>query len=179
MRLTRIKDRGQRISRNPASKPIYQRRMLEALARGLSPRRAAEAAGLGRSTAFLWRQQDPEFAAKWNEAVAEGIDLLEDEARRRAVDGYNERPIFRDGVQVGEIRTYSDRLLIFLLKRRRPEVFARPRDANPPNGFGPHAPRKSWAEVLAQFERLGLPAPKIEGDYEENDPREHTPEKDC
>ena len=125
--------------------------MLEALARGLSPRRAAEAAGLGRSTAFLWRQQDPEFAAKWNEAVAEGIDLLEDEARRRAVDGYNERPIFRDGVQVGEIRTYSDRLLIFLLKRRRPEVYARPRDANPPNGFGPRAPgslgRKCWRSL--------------------------------
>ena len=56
-----------------------------------------------------------------DEAVAEGIDLLEEEARRRAVDGVNKRPIYHRGVQVGEIAQYSDKLLIFLLERRRPE----------------------------------------------------------
>lgn len=44
------------------------------------------------------------FAAEWDEAVDEGTDVLEDVAFRRAVDG-------------------SDRLLIFLLKARRPEKF--------------------------------------------------------
>ena len=81
----------------------------------MSPARAATAAGVGRSTAYLWRQEDPEFAAKWDEAVAEGIDRLESEAYRRAVAG-------------------SDKLLIFLLERRRPEVWARPK-ANRPEGF--------------------------------------------
>jgi hypothetical protein len=94
MRLARINDRAKRISRNPASKPTYKRRMLEALALGMSPTHAANAAGIGRSTAYLWRQEDPEFAAKWDEAVADGIDCLEDEAYRRAM-------------------AYSDKLLMF------------------------------------------------------------------
>ena len=38
--------------------------MLGALASGMSPRRAADAAGVGRSTAYLWRQEDPEFQGK-------------------------------------------------------------------------------------------------------------------
>ena len=103
MTLTQIKNRAPRKSRNPASKPVYERRMLEALARGMSPARAGRTAGVGRSTVYLWRREDPEFAQKWDDAVADGIDLLEDEARRRALEG-------------------SDKLLMFLLERRRPEV---------------------------------------------------------
>ena len=161
MRLTRIKDRPQRISRNPKSRLAYQRRMLEALARGMSPTPAARAAGLGRSTAYLWRQSDPDFAAKWDEAVAEGIDLLELEARRRAVDGFNKRPIYHRGVQVGEITQYSDKLLIFLLERRRPEVWSRSRNANCPAGFARShdAEVETKEEVLARYKLLGLPAP--------------------
>jgi hypothetical protein len=160
MRLTRING-AQRISRNPASKPKYQRRMLEALASGLSPARAAKAAGVGRSTAYLWRRQDPEFARKWDEAVVEGIDLLEEEARRRAVDGFNERPVYHRGVIVGEIREYSDKLLMFLLKRRMPEVYGK--DANRPRGFARShdASRKvdtKEEEVRERIKRLGLEA---------------------
>lgn len=177
MTLTQIKDRPQRISRNPKSRLAYQRRMLEALARGISPTSAARAAGLGRSTAYLWRQSDPDFAAKWDEAVAEGIDLLEEEARRRAVDGVNKRPIYHRGVQVGEIAQYSDKLLIFLLERRRPEVWSRSRNANCPAGFArsyeasEKVERKvvSSEEALARIKELGLPIPVIEGDYEELD----------
>jgi hypothetical protein len=45
-------------------------------------------------------------------AVADGIDLLEDEARRRALEG-------------------SDKLLMFILQRRRPEVWAPPKPNRP------------------------------------------------
>ena len=72
MRLTRIKGRAQRISRNPASTPTYKRRLLEALELGMSPTSAAKAAGVGRSTAYLWRREDPAFAQKWDDAVAHG-----------------------------------------------------------------------------------------------------------
>ena len=154
MTLTQIKDRPQRISRNPKSRLAYQRRMLEALARGISPTSAARAAGLGRSTAYLWRQSDPDFAAKWDEAVAEGIDLLEEEARRRAVDGVNKRPIYHRGVQVGEIAQYSDKLLIFLLERRRPEVWSRSRNANLPAGFA--------RSYLHQFLASGCDVPRCD-----------------
>jgi hypothetical protein len=168
MSLTRINDRARRISRNPASKPTYQRRILEALAHGMSPARAANAAGVGRSTAYLWRQEDPEFAAKWDEAVAEGIDRLEDEVYRRAVEGVK-RPVYRGGVLVGEITKYSDKLLMFLLQRRRPEVYARS------HGASGNVDTKvlSVEEARSRFEKLGLPVALFEGDYEELDaPRE-------
>ena len=181
MRLPRING-AQRKSRNPASKPTYEGRMLEALARGMSPGYAANAAGVGRSTAYLWRQQDPQFAQKWDEAVAEGIDCLEEEARRRAVEGVK-RPVYRGGVFVGEITKYSDRLLIFLLKTRRPEVYDRSRNAKRPEGFarshdGSGKKVYTKEEGLARLKELGLPTSLFEGDYEVDAPRERetTPE---
>lgn len=48
--------------------------------------------------------------------------MLEDEARRRAVDGVDE-PVFQGGELVGHVRRYSDRLLEFLLRGRRPTVY--------------------------------------------------------
>ena len=50
------------------------------------------------------------------------VPNLEDEARRRALQGV-EKPVFREGRQVGTVTEYSDTLLIFLLKARRPEKF--------------------------------------------------------
>ena len=159
MRLTRINDRAQRISRNPASKPTYQRRMLKALALGMSPVRAAKVAGVGRSTGYLWRQEDPEFAQKWDEAVAEGIDRLEDEAHRRAVEGVK-HPVYRGGVLVGEMTKYSDKLLMFLMKRRRPEVYARSHDGSR------KVDSMSVEEARLRLKELGLRLPLIGGDYE-------------
>lgn len=48
--------------------------------------------------------------------------MLEQEARRRAVDGVEDFRLDRDG---GEhtFRRYSDTLLIFLLKAKRPDVY--------------------------------------------------------
>jgi hypothetical protein len=41
--------------------------------------------------------------------------MLEAEARRRAVQGWDE-PVFHQGRKVGTIRKYSDRMLEILLK---------------------------------------------------------------
>ena len=109
---------------------------------------------MGRSTAYLWRREDPAFSAKWDDAVADGVDLLEDEARRRALAG-------------------SDKLLMFILERRRPEVWGRAK-ANRPEGFarshdaGGKVDTKfpSLEEVQARLKALGLPILEIEGDYE-------------
>lgn len=84
---------------------------------------ACRAADLGcRDTAYKLYRGDPEFARLWDEAVDEAMDRLEEEARRRAVDG-TRRPVFYKGVQVGAVREYSDLLLIFLLKGGRPEKY--------------------------------------------------------
>jgi hypothetical protein len=50
------------------------------------------------------------------------VDTLEAEADRRAAEG-TLRPVFYKGEQCGEIREYSDTLLIFRLKALRPEKY--------------------------------------------------------
>ena len=50
------------------------------------------------------------------------MDRLENAARKRAEFGV-ERPVFQHGAEVGTVTDYSDNLLMFLLKGRRPEVF--------------------------------------------------------
>jgi Bacteriophage Sf6, terminase small subunit-like len=84
--------------------------------------RACADTGFSRNAAYQWRADDPEFAAKWDRAVEIGTDALEDEAPRRAHDG-TEKPVFQQGKQVGTVREYSDTLMIFMLKARRPDRF--------------------------------------------------------
>lgn len=82
---------------------------------------SVEAAGIGRSTVYEWREKDGTFAKEWDTALADASDVLEAEARRRAVEGTQE-PVFYQGVKVDTVRKYSDLLLIFLMKaanRRR------------------------------------------------------------
>jgi hypothetical protein len=77
---------------------------------------------LSRQRFYELRARDATFAEEWSRAVDEGTDRLEDEAHRRAVEGVPE-PIFSRGEVVGERRVYSDRLIEFLLKARRPAVY--------------------------------------------------------
>jgi hypothetical protein len=97
-------------------------RFLTALRRGLPVSAAAAAAGFDRVTAWRWRESIPGFRAAWDDAYAEGGDAIEEEARRRAMDGWDE-PVFQGGEHVGVIRRYSDRLLERLLKGRKPELY--------------------------------------------------------
>lgn len=84
---------------------------------------AARAAGLPRRSAYQLRDHDPAFREDWEQALEEALDDLEAELRRRAIEGV-EKPVFYAGKPCGTIRTYSDQLGVFLLKCRRPEVFA-------------------------------------------------------
>jgi hypothetical protein len=83
---------------------------------------AADAIGIHRQRAYEHRQHDQEFAQRWEAIVDRATDEMEAEARRRAVEGC-EKPIFYKGEAVGTVREYSDTLLIFLLKARRPHVY--------------------------------------------------------
>jgi hypothetical protein len=102
---------------------------LEVLAKTGIVGEAAKAAGFNRRTAYRYRLEDPEFASDWDDAVEQAVDMLEKEAWRRASQGVL-KPIFQGGDQVGEVREYSDTLLIFLLKGNRPRKFHRPTDVN-------------------------------------------------
>jgi len=84
--------------------------------------RACAAISLTRTRVYEWRAADPLFATAWDEAVELGTDELEEEARRRAFAGVEE-PVFYQGEECGAVRKYSDTLLIFLLKGRRPDKY--------------------------------------------------------
>ncbi len=87
-----------------------------------SQSRAALIAGVDRTTVWMWRQRDAEFVEAMKVAHVLACESLEDEARRRAVDGV-EKPVFQQGRHVGNITEYSDTLLIFLAKGAMPEKY--------------------------------------------------------
>lgn len=83
---------------------------------------ACEVAKVGRSTVYEARQQDEAFALAWHDIEEETTERMEREAFRRGVEGV-EKPVFQGGKEVGRIKDYSDTLLIFMLKARRPEKY--------------------------------------------------------
>lgn len=95
---------------------------LEALAAGWSTRHAAAQSGRSHQRFYELRDRDETFAGAWDAAVELGTKRLEDEAMRRAAEGWDE-PVYQKGELVGYIRRYSDQLLMFLLRGRRPEVY--------------------------------------------------------
>jgi hypothetical protein len=52
---------------------------------------ACRAAGIGRSAAYAWKNDDPAFAAAWSEAEEEAADKLEKVAWERATQGLSDR----------------------------------------------------------------------------------------
>lgn len=93
------------------------------LAEGFSVKRAAEAQKLDRMWFYEERRADEDFAKAWDEAIEAGSDMMEDEARRRAIEGITEPVGWFQGSPGGYVQRYSDNLLMFLLKGRRPEKF--------------------------------------------------------
>ena len=84
--------------------PEAKQKFLDALSQGHSIKLACEAGMFGRSAVYSWRREDPKFAEAWDAAFESGTDVLEDEARRRALEK-------------------SDVLMITLLKARRPQQY--------------------------------------------------------
>lgn len=66
---------------------------------------ACRAAKIGRSAAYAWRNDDPDFAAAWADAEETAVDKLEKAAWVRAT------------------ADKSDRMLEILLKAHRPEKY--------------------------------------------------------
>jgi hypothetical protein len=99
-----------------------KKKVLEALAKTGVITYAARKAGVARQTVYAWCADDPDFKAAFDEALVASTELLEAEAYRRAHDGVL-KPVFQGGQRVGSIREYSDTLLIFLLKARKPETY--------------------------------------------------------
>ena len=77
-------------------------------------------------TSFYTRNwlEDRQFQAAVERARLMAIDVLEDEATRRAVEGVEEPVGWYKGEPGGYVRRYSDTLLIFRLKGELPQKYA-------------------------------------------------------
>lgn len=83
---------------------------------------AAELAGIDRQAHYRWLKDDPDYPALFADADEKACEKLEQEARRRAIEGVGE-PVFYKGEPCGTVQKYSDTLLIFLLKGAMPEKY--------------------------------------------------------
>lgn len=83
---------------------------------------AARAAGYSRQWAYQIRASDPDFAAEWDDAIDESMDVAEGEIYRRAVRGVVKR-VFYKGEEIDRVREYSDTLLMFMAKAYRPDKY--------------------------------------------------------
>jgi len=112
-----------------------KRAYLAALSETGNKSRATEIAGIDRSTPYTkqWLE-DSEFQEGVHRAEHMAADLLEEEARRRAVDGVSEPVGWYRGTAGGTVRRYSDTLLIFLLKGARPDKYRERMEHTGPDG---------------------------------------------
>lgn len=101
-----------------------QRRFIEALMNTGSVKSAAHAVNMTPEGAYALRRHPAaaSFAAAWEQALAAGIQRLEDHALDRALNG-EEVPVYSYGKLVGTRRVHNDRLLMFLLRNRAGERF--------------------------------------------------------
>lgn len=116
---------GEKYNRRPRTELTTENlgTFLDVLSQYGNVTRAAEAAAVSRTALYKRKAEDEEFAKAWDEAVQIGNKQLEDEARRRALEGVVEPVFDKDGNQTGERIKYSDTLLIFLLKGNNPDKF--------------------------------------------------------
>ena len=95
---------------------------LQTLAETGSVINAVRVAGTSRTRVYELRKTDPAFASAWDEAEVIAYDLLEEEARRRALEGVPQplvsagKLVRSDDGQPITTQRYSDSLLLALLK---------------------------------------------------------------
>lgn len=82
---------------------------------------AACEAGVTRKQVYNWLN-DPAFKKEFEEAEIEAIEILEQEIRRRAIEG-TKKPVFYRGYRCGYVREYSDSLAMFLARGLKPQKY--------------------------------------------------------
>ena len=97
-------DGGRKPGTSPKSAGEWKAVFLHSL--GIMPvvRVAAQKAGISRQVAYRTREQDPDFAAAWDSAKEDGVDLIEAALHKRA-------------------REKSDVAAIFMLKSHRRQIY--------------------------------------------------------
>ena len=113
--------------------------MLSAFKNCANVTRACEIADIARATFYEWLKEDPEFKAAYEATREEAIQVLEDEAIKRATIGG------------------SDTLLIFLLKAAKPQKY---RDYVRQEISGPNGGAITTHKVIVKI--VDVPATELE-----------------
>lgn len=100
----------------------HRTRFIRAMKQTGSVTVAAQEAQISRQTAYNWRNAEPWFRQQWDDAEEQFIDLIEARGGQLAVEGVLE-PIYHEGVVVGYVRKYSERMIEFMLKKRRQKTY--------------------------------------------------------
>ncbi len=130
---------------------LRQRAFLEAYRLYGTVLQACHIARVARSEHYRWLKR-PRYAKRFHEAEEQAIEQLESEARRRALIGV-ERQVFYKGQVVGTQVEYSDRLLEFKLKAKRPTVY---RDRAVDRGSAATGTHPDDARLLTRLRRETL-----------------------
>lgn len=75
--------------------PTWIAPFLQALASGCTVSEAAKHAGVSTSVVYSRKQNDDDFRAAYEQAMEDSADVLEAEARRRAIDGVEEPVVYQ------------------------------------------------------------------------------------
>jgi hypothetical protein len=144
-------------SPTPSSTKAKKKAFIKRLAAGDAPGTAAQAIGAARSTAYDWKKNDARFAADWENAVETSLDNLETELH---------------GIAKKDPDNVSARIkaIELTLKARRPRDWCNSNNNNngdrvvdTQNNYFLNVPME---EHIERLQRLGLPVPVIEADYE-------------
>lgn len=139
---------------------------------GVTNKDAAAACGCGTKYFQRRRKEVPEFEQAYQDARADGDDVIRAEVHRRGVEGVK-RAIYHDGRVVGHKQEYSDQLLMFLAKSRMPGEFGDRQTVDHVHKLEGAA--ETLIDKMANM--LGVPVPKlppvnpdvIDAEYEEID----------
>jgi len=98
--------------------------------------RAAAAAKISRSVHYCWLERDADYEEQFYAADREAAQIIEDEAIRRAVEGWDKPVIYqgelsytwnpktrRKSTKPLTVRHFSDSILLALLKGSKPEKY--------------------------------------------------------
>lgn len=123
----------------------HKERFLDRYPRYCQVDKTAKAAGIDRTTFYKWLEDDEDFAKAFEDAKKRAVETLEAEAFRRGVKGIL-KPVFYKGGRCGQIREYSDTLLIVLLKANAPEKYRERHEISGPGG----GPLKSELNIIVK-----------------------------
>lgn len=128
---------------------------------------AAHAVGMSVTSAYALRRRPDavSFREAWDVALDYGVSRLADAALGRAINGVA-TPVFYKGEQIGERRSYDEKLTMFLLRYRRPDRYGHWLNDQQATLAHPDAPARLLHRALAniaedaQADAAGLPAPE-------------------